>query len=235
MARERLNTRKLTLAIALAGMLAAATGCGHIQASGSSRAGAPALQEEGSVRTGHNVADPNAPFTMMPAVARLATREPLLDVNGVPACAPAALGIFESRSQANGPHHTARFTVENSGEACRLGGFPAITLLESNGTVLGNIHIRKVSAQSMAATLGPAPAAGMQAASDPDEPSPEILLTARGQAAFELGWTAGSTCEQVARIAIAAPGSTATITIPRMLSVCEDQVLLTAVSPAGVQ
>ncbi len=178
-----------------------------------------------------NVADPNAPFTLMPQPARLEKREPILDINDVPACAPEQLSFFESRAQSSGPHHSLRFTVANSGSACRLGGFPSITLIAPDGSVLGDIHVRKVSQESLAATLGPASAVPQDAALD--QPSPEVLVVTRGQAAFQLGWTAGTNCELVGRIAIAAPGDTATIIVPRALDVCEGQVLVTAVSLEG--
>jgi hypothetical protein len=208
-------------------------GCSNARIPGGSLASAPGLGNGDSMPMRRNVADPNAPFTLMPQPARLEKREPILDINGVPNCAPQQLSFFESRAESNGLHHTLRFSIANGGSACRLGGFPSITLLAPDGSVLGGMHIRKVSRQSMAATLGSVSAASQDAALD--EPSPEVMVLARGQAAFQLGWTTGPSCVQVGRIAVAAPGETATIVIPRTLAVCEEQVLVTAVAGEGDQ
>ena len=187
------------------------------------------------MRMSHNVADPNAPFTVMPPGPRLAVRQPaVLDVNGLPPCDPGQITLYESRAQANGPHHTLRLSLANTGEACRLGGFPSISLLGADGTVLGNIRIHKVSNQSMTASLAsPLLPAAVKQEAEFDMPSPQVLLSAKGQADFQLGWTSGPNCEQVSRIAVAAPGTTRSILISRALAVCEDQVLITAIGTAG--
>ncbi len=206
-------------------------GCNQVRAGQSSRANAPGLRGDEMVKRAHNVADPNAPFSV-PA-PRLAVRQSLLDVNDVAPCAPAQVTLFESRAQANASHHTLRLTLENTGEACRLGGFPSVSLLGAGGEVLGNIRIRKVSSDTMQASLDPAALpASAQAGEQPAAPSPQILLSARSGADFQLGWTSGANCQQVSRIAVAAPGTTRSILIPRPLAVCEDQVLITAVSPS---
>ena len=206
-------------------------GCNQVRSGQSSRAGAPGLRGEDG-QMARNVADPNAPFSVL--APHLATREPMLDVNGVAPCQPAQITLFESRAQASGPHHTLRLSLANSGEACRLGGFPSITLLGSGNQVLGNIRIRKVSAGSMTASLAsPVQPASAQQDESSDVPSPQVLLSAKGEADFQLGWTSGPNCEQVSRIAVAAPGTTRSVLISRPLAVCEDQVLITAVSPSN--
>ena len=212
------------------------SGCNQVRGP-FSRANAPGLSGgDDSMKRAHNVADPNAPFSV-PA-PRLVVRQPVLDVSEVAPCEPGQVTLFESRAQANGPHHTLRLSLENTGPACRLGGFPSVSLLGAGGEVLGSIHIRRVSRDSMAASLGApsssvSPVSSAVAQADPDAPSPQILLSAKGQADFQLGWTSGADCEQVSRIAVAAPGSTRSILISRPLAVCEDQVLITAVSPSN--
>ena len=233
MAAHRTALRIAPLVAVAAAVLCGIQGCSNVRVPGGSLASAPGLGNGDSMPIRRNVADPNAPFTLMPQPAHLEKREPILDINGVPDCAPQELSFFESRAESNGPHHTLRFTIANGGTACHLSGFPSITLLAPDGSVLGGIHVRKVSRQSLAATLGPVSAAPQDAALD--QPSPEVLVLARGQAAFQLGWTTGPSCEQVGRIAIAAPGETATIVIPRNLAVCEDEVLVTAVAGEGSQ
>ena len=102
-----------------------------------------------------NVADPNAPFTLRPETPHLAKRQPILDVNAVPVCAEAQLSLFETRSRLNGNQHTLRLTLENQGTACRLSGFPAITLLGPDGAILSGVEVQKVSADTLAASLKP--------------------------------------------------------------------------------
>jgi hypothetical protein len=177
-----------------------------------------------------NVADPNAPFTLRPKTPQLAKRQQILDVNGVPVCAETQLSLFETRSRLNGNNHTLRLTLENQGTACHLIGFPAITLLGADGSVLPGIEIHKVSADILAASLSPSASSTETA---PSGPSGEVLLPARGDAVFELGWTSGANCTQVSRLAVSAPGNTEPSYVPRQLSVCENRLMVTAVAPGG--
>ncbi len=177
------------------------------------------------------VADPNAPFMTHPARPQLSKREAVLDPNGVPECSPSQLSLFESRAQSSGVHHTVQFSIANAGEACRVSGFPSVALLRADGSVLGNVHLMRVTAESMAATLGPGK--GSIQDSGLDEPSPEVLLPTRGMAEFQLGWITGPACDQVSRIVLAAPGSTRSVVIQRQLVVCENRVLVTAVAPSN--
>ncbi len=216
-------------ALALAG---AAVGClpgcnaGHTGVSSSALA--PGMRDEDRGRIARNVVDPNAPFTI-PA-PRLVMRDAILDPSGVPACSPAQLSLFESRAEINGARHAVRFTLANNQAACRLGGFPSITLLQADGTVLGGVRIRRVSDDTVQASLTSQAGGSMNDVLD--APSPQVLLPAKGQAAFELGWTSGPSCAEVSRIAIAAPGTTQSVEISRPIQLCEDQLLITAVSDA---
>jgi hypothetical protein len=183
-----------------------------------------------------NVADPNAPFTLRPRKAgdtpQLAARQPILDENGVPTCLESQLSLFETRSRMNGNNHTLRLTLENQGTACRLMGFPAVTLLGADGSVLKGITVQKVSAAALAASLTPA-RAGSEPGAEEVQPSPEVLLPPKSDAAFELGWSSGPGCAQVDRIAVSAPGNTQPSYVPRQLSLCGNSLLLTAVAPGG--
>lgn len=200
--------------------------------SGVSAVGAPSLAEE--TATGlpmrHNLADPNAPFAVLSSAPHLTTREPLLDVSAAPVCDPGQLRIWESRASANGTHRSIRYTLANTGSACKLAGFPAVTLEGPAGEILGSIEFQKVSDAAIAASLRPGDANPRMIAVD-TAPSAPVLLIPRGQAGFDLGWTSGPSCQEVAKIVIAAPGSDESVIIPRQLSVCESRVLISAVSP----
>jgi hypothetical protein len=206
--------------------------------SGSRQSGTAPNMNGDSMPTMRNVADPNAPFTLRPQAPHLAKRQPVLDVNGVPVCVESQLSLFESRSRLNGNRHTLQLTFENQSAACRLSGFPAVTFLSADGTVLSGIAIQKESAEALAGWLKPQPAAGQPGASQQSgapgvQPSAEVLLPPRGDAVFELGWTSGSECPQVSRLAVSAPGNTVPSYIPRQLAVCDQQILMTAVAPGG--
>lgn len=180
-----------------------------------------------------NVADPNGPFFVKAAGPHLSQRQTLLDVNGVPNCTPAQLTVWESEARSNGNRHSLRFSIGNAGEACRLGGFPSISLLRADGSVLGNVDLRRVSDSTFAASLSGAKSNPASADESLAAPSPAVLLSKDGRAGFQLGWTTGPACESVSRLAIGMPGATRAVVIPRPLQVCEDQVLITAVSSGG--
>ncbi len=220
--------RSVLLPLAVGAVCVLTSGCGGARVRPFASATAPGLRNGEMVRVARNVADPNAPFSVRSP--RLAQRPPLLDVNGVPPCDPTGLSVFESRAEVNGTHHAVRFSLVNNGEACRLGGFPSITLLRADGSVVGGVRIRKISADTMRASLTSPSTA--RADTSLDAPSPQVLLPAKEQAVFELGWTSGPRCEAVSRIALAAPGSMTSMQVSRPISVCESQVLITAIAPS---
>ena len=221
----------LTTSVAFGFVLLMGTGCNGAHSAGTMRGMAPALNGDKRAR---NVADPNAPFFVKATGPHLSQRQPLLDVNGVGNCAPAQLTMWESEARSNGDRHSLRFSIANNGEACRMGGFPSLSLLRADGSVLGNVQLRRVSDTAMAATLAPAGAKPASASDDSlSTPSPAVLLPTNGRASFQLGWTTGPTCESVSPLAIGMPGASHAVVIPRPLQVCEDQVLITAVSSAG--
>ncbi len=204
-------------------------GCnGHVSSSQDGALAPTLWAEDGPTRNVHNVANPNAPFAVLAAQPRLTHRPEIVDATSVPVCNPATLRVWESGADVNGPRHRIRYTVSNAGEACRIAGFPAVTLLDGTGTVLGSIQMDRVSDDIISAHLRQESIAYTQEAEMPSQP---VLLLPEGRAAFELGWTSGAACQQVSRIAIAAPGSAQSVILPRQLSVCSDRVLLSAISP----
>jgi hypothetical protein len=242
------SARHSTTAAAVAGIVLAAIaglpGC-NSGPHGSQTATAPPLGNGDRISRSngrHNVADPNAPFLIRSGDPRLDKRPPILDTNGVPACAPGQLSLFESRARIYGTHHTLRLSIGNHGEACRIGGFPAISLLDARGQVLASVVTEKVSAQTMTASVEQKVAAGNASSSaaqptDPTSPqavSPQVLVPYSGTANFELGWTTGPDCPQVNRIAVGAPGTAdapqAPVFINRPLQLCNGLLMVTAVT-----
>lgn len=206
------------------------TGCGVAHGPGGRAGMAPALRSEPSA---HNVANPNAPFSVRPVSAppRLSQRPLLLDINNVEPCSPSQLSVWESAARSNGIHHSLRFSIGNAGEACRLRGFPSISLQRADGSLLGEITLHKVSDSTLSATLSES--AATVSDSPQSIPSPAVLLPTKGEASFALGWTTGSSCELVSRIAIGVPGTGRAIVVPRSLVLCHSEVLITAVESAA--
>ncbi len=227
------RTRVLLAAFGAAFLVAGGTGCNQVQAPGLARGNAPGIDGEPASMRGHNVAAPNAPFSVLASAPKLATREPILDVHAVPDCVPAQLSLFETRARSAGMHHTLRLTLANTDKACRLGGFPAVSLLGADGSVLAAVRVQQVSESAMQATLLNPGEARVEATAE-DAPSPLVLLASHDEASFELGWTSGPSCLEVSRIAVAAPGTTQSVLLNRPLAVCEQQLLITAVAPEGL-
>ena len=200
-------------------------GCQGARGPRLAKAGAPGLDGEP-----RNAANPNAPFAMSSAGLqgpRLRQRELLLDVNGVPRCDGMQLALDESGAASSETHHVVRLSFRNTGEACRLSGFPTVTLIREDGSIAGSVRLERISDERMAATLKPV---GAQDSGLPG-PSPQVLLPALRSAAFQLGWTAGPDCERISRVAVGAPDTTRPSVLARPLTVCENRVLITAVAP----
>lgn len=224
------KSRQVQIAL-LSGVSLLGLGLGGCRAAGPGGSGmAPTLASGDAAPVNRNVADPNAPFIVKAAHPVLATREPILDINGVPPCLPSQLTAFESGAQTVGRNHSLRISIVNRQDACRLGGFPSVALLDAHGDLLGNIGLERVSHDIILASLRPAT---QPVTSNGNElaPSPQVLLATKGEADFELGWTSGPECAEVSRIAIAAPGTTESIVMGRVLQICGNKLLITAVSP----
>lgn len=205
------------------------TGCSQIRNGATLHAGAPRL--ESNTAQARNAANPNGPLNVVKPAPHLTQRATLLDIDELEPCQPTKLTLSETQAQSSGFSRTLRLSLINTGEACRLGGFPAVSLLGPTGNVLANVQIHKVSATGMAASMAlSGNVAGSSQDSSGSAPSPQIMLAANDEAEFQIGWTTGPDCEQVSRIAVAAPGTTRSILIGRPLAVCNGEVLLTAVS-----
>ncbi len=223
-------------ALVVAVLLLLCTGCDVAHGPGKRGGLAPTLYGEGAAR---NVASPNAPFLVRVGPPSLSQRPQVLD-NGLdadtaPACLPAQLSVWESAARNNGNRHSLSFAVGNAGETCRLRGFPSISLLRADGSLVSEITLRKVSGSVLSATRSAPSASGSSTQDDPRDrtagaPSPSVVLPPKGEASFELGWTAGSDCEPVSRIAIGMPGTSRAVVLPRQLLVCQGEVLITALA-----
>ena len=176
--------------------------------------------------------NPNGPFTLANRSPRLTNRPTAIDVEAAEPCQAQQLSAFESGSQMDGNRRAVRLSLVNQGSApCRLGGYPSITLLRKDGTLVGSILIDKVTASTLTADLIAAPASD-----GAPGPSPQVLLPASGgRASFNIGWLTGENCDEVAQIAIAAPGTTHSFSINHPISVCAGRIQVTAVDTGNPQ
>jgi hypothetical protein len=205
------------------------SGCTAARTSRSAYAPAPGLNEDAPLGN-RGGANPNAPYTVVDHSAKLVKRPAILDVNGVEPCAAAELSLFESGARVDGERRSVRLNLVNHAKAaCRLSGYPAISLLRPDGTLIGSIAIEKVTTTTLEAAVRPAGVVKAAARLE-NQPSPEVLLAPGGEAAFEVGWTSGAQCDQVGMIAVAAPGTLESFTVRHSLNVCEGRILVTALS-----
>jgi hypothetical protein len=210
------------------------SGCTGARTQHSSYATAPGLNEDAPLSS-RGGANPNAPYTTVDHSVHLVKRPALLDVNAAEPCVFSDLSLFESGARVDGERRSVRLNLVNHAKAaCRLSGYPAISLLRLDGSLIGNVTIQKVTATTLEAALHPgAPVDGKNGlieTAEESQPSPEVLLAPAGEATFEVGWTSGAACDQVGSIAVAAPGTLQSFMVKHQLNVCEGKILVTALS-----
>jgi hypothetical protein len=146
--------------IALAGVTTAwLAGCTAARTAHSAHANAPGLQDDVPLasRGGSN---PNAPFMVVDHTIHLVKRPALLDVNAAAPCVAANLSLFESGAHVDGDQRSVRLNLVNHAkEPCRVGGYPSISLLRPDGSLIGSIAIQRVTATTIDAALHPRAAA----------------------------------------------------------------------------
>ncbi len=208
-------------------------GCSAAKQVHASSAKIPGLQEDAPLynRGGTN---PNAPYTTVDRSVHLVTRPTQIDVNAAPYCAATDLNLFESGAHVDGDQRSVRLNLVNHGkQPCRLGGYPAISLLHKDGSLIGNVAIEKVTGTMLEAALHAKPGGApptTEGAPQASAPSPYVLLAPSGEATFEVGWMSGEHCDQVGSIAVAAPGTTQSFLVRHSINVCEGRIRVTALS-----
>jgi hypothetical protein len=203
------------------------TGCTSARNAHIAQKGAPGLEEDSplSHRGGVN---PNAPYTTVDHSVHLVKRPSVVDVEAAVPCTASDLSLFESGASVDGEIRSVRLSLVNHTQRpCRLSGYPTVSLLRSDQSVIGSIVIQKVTATTIEAALHTSLPSG---AAEPKLPPHNVLLAPSGEATFEVGWTSRPTCEQVASIAVAAPGTIQSFPVHHSLTVCEGRILLTAVT-----
>ena len=229
---QRFSTKSLAIASSIA-LAASLLGCSGARSSHVAYSTAPGLREEASLNS-RGGANPNAPYAMVDHTAHLVTRPTQVDLSAAVPCMASDLSLFESGAHVDGNRRSVRLNLVNHAkEACRLSGYPAISLLRADGSLLGSLQIEKVVATTLEAALTSPRGGGLNQVASTDvapAPSAPVLLLPAGEAAFEVGWTSGPDCDQVGAIAVAAPGTVQTFVVRHTLTVCDGRIRVTAVN-----
>jgi len=199
-------------------------------------AAAPGLNEDAPLSS-RGGANPNAPYAELDHSVHLVRRPTGVDVSTAAPCAAEDLSLFESGARIDGEHRSVRLNLVNHAKSpCRLAGYPAITLLRPDGSLIGDIAIEKLTATTVDGSLHHAGAEAGPALSQPRprtgpliEPE-SVLLVPAGEASFEVGWTSRPNCDPVASIEVAAPDTVQSFTIRHAFTVCEGRIQVTAIN-----
>jgi len=202
----------------------------------------PGLNEDAPLSS-RGGANPNAPYAELDRSVHLVRRPTAVDVSTAVPCAAEDLSLYESGARIDGEHRSVRLNLVNHAkEPCRLAGYPAISLLRPDGSLIGNIAIEKLTASTLDASLHPSsapvavgiqpglslakPVAGSGESAEPET----VLLVPAGEASFEVGWTSRPGCDPVASIEVAAPDTVQSFAIRHALTVCEGRIQVTAIN-----
>lgn len=165
--------------------------------------------------------NPNAPYILAGGSPRLVRRATAEDAARAGPCDPEVLSVEEIAGDTNGVYRSVKLAFMNRGPVpCRLGGYPAVALLDSEGERIGNISTQRVSSTEVLAEFGKQIPATKG-------PSPAVTLMPHEVAAFQVVWTTGTECSRVARIQITAPGSRRTFGITQPMKICTGQIQVT--------
>lgn len=167
--------------------------------------------------------NPNAPY-LLPGgeTPRLIARATAADAENAGPCDPDVLSVEEIAGDANGVFRSVKLAFMNRGPApCRLGGYPGIALVNTDGENIGSVSMEKVTPAQVTAELSSTrPAA-------PGGPAPSVTLMPHAVAAFQVAWTTGPECSRVARILVTAPGSRRAFSIPQPMRICTGRIQVT--------
>jgi hypothetical protein len=167
--------------------------------------------------------NPNAPYILAgDNTPHLIARATAADAQNAGPCDPEALSVEEIAGDVNGIFRSVKLAFMNRGALpCRLGGYPSVGLVDTQGENIGSISIEKVSANEVMAELSstkPVPASA---------PVPSVTLMPHAVAAFQVVWTTGPECSRVSRILVTAPGTRRVFSINQPLKICTGRIQVT--------
>jgi hypothetical protein len=134
------------------------------------------------------------------------------------------LSVTEIAAAMNGNFHAVKLAFYNQGLAsCRIGGYPNVSLLDKNGNPVASVTVDRISQSALSAKLTPGSVETVSA-----QPQAQLVIAPRSEAWFQMGWSTGEGCPQIARISISAPGSSETFTVNHPLAICDGRIEITA-------
>jgi hypothetical protein len=168
--------------------------------------------------------NPNAPYITPGGTPRLVPRATATDVQNAQPCDPDVLSVEEVSANMNGNYRSVKLAFMNRGGVpCLLGGYPTVSLRNSEGTFIGSVAIEKVSPEKVDAELSQTPPASGSDA----QPMPHVTLMPHQVAAFQVAWSTGAGCPIASHILLSAPGSRRLFSIPQPMAVCAGRIQVT--------
>jgi hypothetical protein len=167
--------------------------------------------------------NPNAPY-LLPAGENphLIARATAAEAENAALCDPQVLSVEEVAGDANGVFRSVKLAFMNRGATpCKLGGYPSVALVNTEGENIGSVSMEKVSSAQVVAELTsthPAASSG---------PAPSVTLMPHAVAAFQVVWTTGAECPRVGRILVTAPGTRRVFSINQPLRICTGRIQVT--------
>ncbi|MGA8529042.1 MAG: DUF4232 domain-containing protein [Acidobacteriaceae bacterium] len=209
--------RALALAVITACALGVCAGCAGTRAGHLAPGGAAGIAPDDAALH----PNPNAPYILAGGAPRLIPRATAEDAANAGPCDPEVLSVEEIAGDTSGVFRSVKLAFMNRGPVpCRLGGYPAVALLDAEGARIGNITTQRVSSTQVLAEFG-------KQTPGAKGPSPTVTLMPHQVAAFEVVWTTGAECSRVARIQVTAPGSRRTFAIAQPMKICTGQIQVT--------
>lgn len=207
------------VAVAAGIVLAVCTGCaGNGAAARAHVAAAAAAPDDAALHP-----NPNAPYVLPGGTPRLVPRATAEDAEHAGPCDPEVLSVEEISGDANGIFRSAKLAFMNRGAVpCRLGGYPGVALVDSQGELIGSLALEKVSPAEVVAELG-----GKETA-ESGVMAPSVTLMPHAVAAFQIVWTSGATCSNVSRIIVTEPDSERAFSVPQPMRICPGRIQVTA-------
>ena len=204
-------------------------GCSHSQHASTLRGGAPTLLQEDGPQNARGGTNPNAPYLVAASKPELVKRADGATTDAADPCDSKNLSVTEIAAAVNGKYRAVKLAFDNQGlTACRLGGYPSISLLEQDGTPVASVVVDRVTGSSLSAQLAP-PSAPQNTAQTENggKSGAQVLLEPKGEAWFQIGWSTGDGCPVVSRISVSAPGTSESFTVSHPLTICDGRVQIT--------
>jgi hypothetical protein len=153
--------RLLFSAVATGCMLAVCAGCSGTGSAGKAKVAAQGIAPDDAALHPNR----NAPYFMPGETPHLIARATALEAQNAGPCDPDVLSVEEIAGDANGVFRSVKLAFMNRGAApCKLGGYPSVALIGTEGENIGSIAMERVSGAQVVAELSKSPGPGAERA-----------------------------------------------------------------------